>query len=286
MFKRIGIGISLTLTALPVIAAAWFMTFGYLFLAQEIIVKPHYARAVTQFKALPVESGDTVFLGDSLTEYETWYALFPDTPVRNRGSVGDDTAGALARLGEVTAGSPAQVFLMIGTNDLTYGLPESQIVANVERIVSAIKADSPRTKVFVQSLLPRATEGLCRPRRASPTPAAGVSSDSGAGKVLEQQIVQREGSEIMATTQKATFGAGCFWSVEAAFRQVPGVVDTAVGYAVGTTQNPTCEEVIPGMPRWSKSTTTQRRWRTRVSSTSSGQLTIRQPRTSATSTAP
>ncbi len=50
----------------------------------------------------------------------------------------------------------------------------------------------------------------------------------------------------MATTQKATFGAGCFWSVEAAFRRVPGVVDTAVGYAGRTTQNPTCAEVHSG----------------------------------------
>jgi peptide-methionine (S)-S-oxide reductase len=50
----------------------------------------------------------------------------------------------------------------------------------------------------------------------------------------------------MATTQKATFGAGCFWSVEAAFGQVPGVVDTAVGYAGGTMQDPTSEEVSSG----------------------------------------
>ncbi|MDQ6797172.1 MAG: peptide-methionine (S)-S-oxide reductase MsrA [Actinomycetota bacterium] len=40
------------------------------------------------------------------------------------------------------------------------------------------------------------------------------------------------------TTNKATFGAGCFWGVEAAFRQVPGVTATAVGYAGGTTENP------------------------------------------------
>jgi peptide-methionine (S)-S-oxide reductase len=42
---------------------------------------------------------------------------------------------------------------------------------------------------------------------------------------------------------KATFGAGCFWGVEAAFRQVPGVSDVAVGYEGGTMANPTYKDV-------------------------------------------
>lgn len=42
---------------------------------------------------------------------------------------------------------------------------------------------------------------------------------------------------------KATFGAGCFWGVEAAFRQVKGVKATAVGYAGGTLDDPTYKEV-------------------------------------------
>src|SRR5207245_5121247 len=41
----------------------------------------------------------------------------------------------------------------------------------------------------------------------------------------------------------ATFGAGCFWGVEAAFQRVPGVIDTAVGYRGGETQNPTYKDV-------------------------------------------
>jgi peptide-methionine (S)-S-oxide reductase len=43
--------------------------------------------------------------------------------------------------------------------------------------------------------------------------------------------------------QKATFGAGCFWGVEAAFRQLKGVKSTAVGYSGGKLDNPTYEQV-------------------------------------------
>ena len=47
-------------------------------------------------------------------------------------------------------------------------------------------------------------------------------------------------------TQYATFGAGCFWQVEEKFRELDGVVDTAVGYEGGELENPTYEQVCRG----------------------------------------
>jgi peptide-methionine (S)-S-oxide reductase len=46
--------------------------------------------------------------------------------------------------------------------------------------------------------------------------------------------------------EKATFGAGCFWGVEAEFREIPGVIDVIVGFAGGTTANPSYHDVCTG----------------------------------------
>jgi len=50
-----------------------------------------------------------------------------------------------------------------------------------------------------------------------------------------------EGSEL------AMFGLGCFWGAERKFWEAPGVITTAVGYAAGTTPNPTYQEVCSGL---------------------------------------
>ena len=52
--------------------------------------------------------------------------------------------------------------------------------------------------------------------------------------------------ETVMATETAMFGAGCFWGVEHAFRQIDGVLDAVCGYSGGATENPTYEQVCSG----------------------------------------
>ena len=55
-----------------------------------------------------------------------------------------------------------------------------------------------------------------------------------------------EKNDTIDRSKIATFGAGCFWGVEAAYRQIPGVLSTRVGYLGGTMENPTYRDVCSG----------------------------------------
>ncbi|MBO9565780.1 MAG: sialate O-acetylesterase [Niastella sp.] len=113
-----------------------------------------YAVKTAQFRSYPNSAKDIIFLGNSITAGTDWAELLGNPHCRNRGISGDITYGVLARLNEVTEGKPAKVFLLIGINDIQHNTPDSIIISNYRKIVQTIRSASPRTKVYVQTLLP------------------------------------------------------------------------------------------------------------------------------------
>lgn len=154
--KKFAIGLSVAINLIVIGAGLWLTLGGG---AADFIVKsfvqPLYDRKISQFDQLQIENGDVVFLGDSITEGAAWNELFPEVSTRNRGIGWDSTAGVLKRLRQVTNAKPSKVFLLIGTNDLLYGVEPDIVVRNTAEIVTQIKKASPETTVYIQSILPR-----------------------------------------------------------------------------------------------------------------------------------
>jgi lysophospholipase L1-like esterase len=124
--------------------------------------KNHYPKKIKEFKANPLSFGDIVFLGNSITEYGgDWGKRLNNPKIKNRGISGDVTDGVLNRLDEIYYYKPTAVFIKIGINDLFNEVLTSEYVGNnILKIVENIKKYSPKTKVYVQTVLPTSTEKI------------------------------------------------------------------------------------------------------------------------------
>ena len=113
-----------------------------------------YDQQVAQFKSYPNADNDIIFLGNSITARNHWEELLQMPNAKNRGISGDTTFGILERLSEVTEGKPAKIFLLIGINDISRDFPDEEIISNYTGIIKRIKAESPNTRIYVQTILP------------------------------------------------------------------------------------------------------------------------------------
>lgn len=113
----------------------------------------YYQRA-SLFEELPVTSKDIIFLGNSITNGGEWCELLDNKHVKNRGISGDICMGVYDRLDAILKGKPAKIFLLIGINDISRGTSADTIISQMDIIVKKIKEDSPKTKLYLQSLLP------------------------------------------------------------------------------------------------------------------------------------
>lgn len=114
----------------------------------------HYKERVALFAKMPKQKKAIVFLGNSITEAGKWNDILPGQPVQNRGISGDNTFGVIARLPAIIAEKPSKIFLMIGVNDLKREVPVPVIIDNYKRMAAMVKKGSPKTRVYLQSVLP------------------------------------------------------------------------------------------------------------------------------------
>jgi lysophospholipase L1-like esterase len=117
-------------------------------------INGHYTQRLDFFRKMPNRKGEIVFVGNSITEGGKWQELFPKKKVINRGISGDVTYGILARLDEVLESKPAKIFLLSGVNDMKRGIPNDVILQNFKRMMVMVKMQSPKTKLYMQSILP------------------------------------------------------------------------------------------------------------------------------------
>ncbi len=130
----------------------------------------YYPKRIEEFKKEPLEFGEIVFIGNSITEGgHDWSSRFGLDHIRNRGIAGDVTDGVLKRLDEIIYFRPKAVFILIGINDLfSFHHKEDNPALNYDKVIPSIKyigknilkiakiihRKSPVTKIYVRTLLP------------------------------------------------------------------------------------------------------------------------------------
>jgi lysophospholipase L1-like esterase len=108
----------------------------------------------TLFDLLPIYKDDIIFIGNSITNGCEWAELFNNKKIKDRSIPGDNSSGILNRIDKIAKFTPQKIFLMIGINDLSWGIKIDSVIHNYVNIIKRIKFLSPETKIYIQSILP------------------------------------------------------------------------------------------------------------------------------------
>lgn len=110
----------------------------------------------SQFKITVGPMDNFVFLGDSITDFYPLEEYYDELPVINSGIAGNKTTDILNDMTKrVYQYNPTKVFLLIGTNDLNEeDMTAEKVVKNIKKIVSNIKTNRSRAKIYIESIYP------------------------------------------------------------------------------------------------------------------------------------
>lgn len=102
-----------------------------------------------------VTDQNIVFFGDSITDGYKVEEFFPDAFVVNSGIGGNTTNNLLERIEDaVYIYNPSKVIILIGINDMNGGVPEEEILNNIQKIINGIKINRKYTKIYIESIYP------------------------------------------------------------------------------------------------------------------------------------
>lgn len=127
---------------------------------ENILENKTYKTRMQSFKDAPLQKGQIVFFGNSITFAGKWDTYFPIQKPANRGISGDNTDGMIARIHEAIAAQPSKIFILAGINDISLQRSNATILRQMKLLLRQLKAGSPDTEIYVQSLLPINDEKL------------------------------------------------------------------------------------------------------------------------------
>ena len=109
---------------------------------------------IQRVKSEKMGKKDIIMLGNSLTDGAEWNELMRNSHVKNRGIVGDIIQGYYERMEPILKGQPKKIFILGGVNDVSHDVSGDSIARAMEKLIVLIKTRSPRTKIYLQSMLP------------------------------------------------------------------------------------------------------------------------------------
>ena len=167
----------MTLKVLKFWIAAFFAAVFFLGCAQERAVdydiqsltppsymwpdgKAHFKSRLPEIEAQPILNGGILLAGDSITEGWLGYDIDLGAEVSNHGIGWDTVTGLKARLPQMLRHTPDKIFILIGTNDIGYNRPVSEMTAELADILDTLKREKPAAKLYLQSVMPREAQSM------------------------------------------------------------------------------------------------------------------------------
>ena len=104
------------------------------------------------FNAMNINKSDILFIGDSETDFFPVSEIFYKYQAKNRGVSASTSKDVSVTVNNLTI--PDKVFLMVGINDITAGIPKDTTISNINKIVSLSRSKNTAVKIYIESILP------------------------------------------------------------------------------------------------------------------------------------